>query len=209
MSRKRTVYSIEFKTKIVLEALRGDKTINEIASNHNITPKHIQNQKDKFLSNAQMAMEPAKALKEYKEEIKELQAKNDEYAKTVGKLTVENQWMLGKLKSLDYKSKQTIVKPKLNISLTRQCQLLGVSRGTLYYTPMTNESKITIKNQIQSIYNEIPIYGYLKVHKQLLEDGFNISPNTVHKYRQEMGLKALKHLMYPKEANNTQYTHTN
>lgn len=43
MSRKRTIYSTEFKTKVVLEVLKGDKTINEIASANNITPKNIQN----------------------------------------------------------------------------------------------------------------------------------------------------------------------
>jgi len=31
MSRKRTVYKTEFKTKLVLEVLKGDKTLNEIA----------------------------------------------------------------------------------------------------------------------------------------------------------------------------------
>ena len=34
-------------------------------------------------------MEPAKAVKEQKDEIEKLKAKNDEYAKIVGKLTVE------------------------------------------------------------------------------------------------------------------------
>lgn len=67
MSRKRTTYSTEFKTKIVLEVLQGDRTLGEIASANNITPKNIQNWKEKFLSNAQMAMEPSKAIKEYKE----------------------------------------------------------------------------------------------------------------------------------------------
>ena len=43
MNRKRTTYGVESKTNIVLEVLRGDKTINEIASVHNITPKNIQN----------------------------------------------------------------------------------------------------------------------------------------------------------------------
>ena len=37
-----TQYSAEFKTKIVLEVLKGDKTINEIASEYNIIPKNIQ-----------------------------------------------------------------------------------------------------------------------------------------------------------------------
>jgi transposase-like protein len=38
MSRKRTVYSAEFKTRLVLEALREEKTLNEIASANNINP---------------------------------------------------------------------------------------------------------------------------------------------------------------------------
>ena len=64
-----------------------------------------KNWKNIFLANAAVAMEPAKAVKEYKDEVEKLKAKNDEYAKTVGKLTVENNWMSGKLKSLDSKKK--------------------------------------------------------------------------------------------------------
>ena len=52
MSRKMTQYSAEFKTKIVLEVLKGDKTINEIASEYNIIPKNILNWKNIFLANA-------------------------------------------------------------------------------------------------------------------------------------------------------------
>lgn len=109
MSRKMTQYSAEFKTKIVLEVLKGDKTINEIASEYNIIPKNIQNWKNIFLANAVVAMEPAKAVKEYKDEIEKLKAKNDEYAKIVGKLTVENNWMSGKLKSLDSKKDKILL----------------------------------------------------------------------------------------------------
>ena len=45
MSRKMKSYSTEFKTKIVLEVLAGDKTLNEIASAYNIIPKNIMNWK--------------------------------------------------------------------------------------------------------------------------------------------------------------------
>ena len=93
MSSKRTTYSTEFKTKIVLEVLKNNKTINEIASVNNITPKNIQNWKEKFLSNVEMAIEPARAVKEYKDEITDLKAKNDEYAKALGKVTIERDWV--------------------------------------------------------------------------------------------------------------------
>jgi putative transposase len=191
MSRKRTTYNSEFKTKIVLEVLQGDKTLGEIASANNITPKNIQNWKEKFLANAQMAMEPSKAIKEYKDENLQLQKKLDEYAKTVGQLTVENNWMQGKLNSLDSKKKQEIVESGLAISILKQCELISLNRSNIYYTPVINHNEIAIKTHIQNIFEEIPIYGYLKVHQQLLEDGFDVSANTVQKYRKELGLRAV------------------
>ena len=34
-------------------------------------------------------------------------------------------------------------------------------------------------------------YGSLKVHQQLLEDGYQVCVNSVQKYRKELGLKAI------------------
>jgi len=64
MSRKMTKYTTEFKTKIVLEVLKGESTLNEIASKYNNIPKNIMNWKKIFMNNAELAMEPAKAIKE-------------------------------------------------------------------------------------------------------------------------------------------------
>jgi len=68
MSRKMSKYTTEFKTKIVLEVLKGEDTLNELASKYNIIPKNIMNWKKIFMDNAELAMEPAKAIKEYKDE---------------------------------------------------------------------------------------------------------------------------------------------
>ena len=192
MSRKRTVYSVELKTKLVLEAIKGEKTINEIASANNITPNNLKNWKTKFLENAELAMEPAKAVKEYKDKNSELQSKIDEYARVVGKITVERDWAVGKLQSLDLSDKQDTVEVQANnISKSRQCELLGISRSYLYYRPVVNEGKEAMKEHIQKIYEEIPIYGEKKVHQQLLEDGYSVSLNTVSAYRRELGLRAI------------------
>ena len=192
MSRKKTTYSTELKTKLVLELLKGERTVNEIASEHGIIPKNLKNWKDKFLANAELAMEPSKAVKEYKEENQELKAKIDEYARVVGKITVERDWLQGKLKDLDLSEKQKIAEPKSKvISLSHQCILLGISRSTFYYKPVVNEKRIAIKKEIEKIYKEIPIYGERKVHQQLLENGFSVSLNSVSKYRKELGLRAI------------------
>ncbi len=193
MSRKRTVYTAEFKTKLVLEVLKEDKTLAEIASANNITAKNLQNWKKIFLENAEVAMEPAKAVKEYKDENAKLQAKIDEYAKTVGQLTVEYNWMQGKLKSLDLSEKKSMIdKSELKtISVAKQCELIGYNRSNLFYIPKVNPVKDAIKNEIVKIFEDIPCYGYLKVHQELLERGHSVCVNTVREYRKQLGLKAV------------------
>ena len=193
MSKKRTVYSAEFKTRLVLEVLREEKTLNEIASANNINPKNLQNWKKLFLENAEVAMEPAKAVKEYKDEVAKLQVEVDDYAKIVGQLTKENNWMQGKLSSLDSSYKKELIDRDENkiLSVVKQCNLINYNRSNLFYTPMLNPTKDAIKKHIVKVFEEIPSYGYMKVYHQLLEDGFKVSPNTVLAYRKELGLQAI------------------
>ena len=54
-----------------------------------------------------------------------------------------------------------------------------------------NHAKQTIKNHVTKVFEQIPIYGEKKVHKQLLEDGYKVSLNAVARYRQELGLQAV------------------
>ncbi len=171
MSRTRTVYSAEFKTRLVLELLKEDKTLTQIASKNNITPKNLQNWKKIFLNNAVVAMEPAKAVQEYKTVITQLEAKVGAYAKKVGQLTVENEWAVGKLKSLDSSYKKELV------DKTDSKIISVVKQG--------------IKNEIVKIFVDIPCYGYIKVHKELLERGYNVCINTVRQYRKQLSLRAV------------------
>ena len=193
MSRKRTVYTAEYKTRLVLEVLKEDKTLAEIASANKITPLNLQNWKKIFLANAELAMEPSKAIKEYKEANTKLQVEVGEYAKKVGQLTLEKDWLMGKLKDLGLSKKLEMVdesKSKV-MSVVKQCELLHLGRSNIYYAPVLNEHKLAIKEEIKSIFEEIPIYGAKKVHCQLKENGFNVSLNTVTAYRKELGLRAI------------------
>ena len=52
MSRQRRNFSAKFKSDLVIEAIKGEKTINEIAAENNIQPNLLRNRKNKFLQNA-------------------------------------------------------------------------------------------------------------------------------------------------------------
>ena len=67
--------------------------MSAIASAHNITPKNLQNWKKTFLDNAEIAMEPSNAVKEYKVELASVQEENEQLTKIVGKMTIEKEWL--------------------------------------------------------------------------------------------------------------------
>ena len=196
MSKKRTTYSAEFKVKVVLEVLKGEKTLNQISQEYNIIPKNIINWKKQFLDNAEIAMEPSKAVKEYKDKIKDLEKKVDKYAKTVGKITVERDWAVGKLKSLDLSTKREMVEVQaqdINIAPSRLCELVGISRSYKYYTKKINPKKEAIKQRIKEIAQDefMCTYGEEKVYRQLLQEGYKVALNTVSRYRKKLGIKAI------------------
>ena len=137
-------------------------------------------------------MEPARAVKEYKEELSAAHEQNEMLTKIVGKMTVEKEWLEKKLKSLDLSDKKAMIEPKLkNLSLSQQCSLLGMNRSSHYYQAGENPNSDKIKTRISQLFEEIPIYGSAKVHQQLLEEGIKVSLNTVANYRQQLGLKAV------------------
>jgi len=49
MSKKRKVYTAEFKAKLVLEVLEGVDTINQTASKYDVQPVNLKNWKKQFL----------------------------------------------------------------------------------------------------------------------------------------------------------------
>ena len=191
MSNKKRTYTSAFKTKIVLEALREEKSIAELSVKYNITPKNIHNWKATFLSNAEIAMEPSKCVAEYKQAAKELNQQVADYAKKVGELTMEKEFLEGKLKSLALFDRKLMIDAKHILPINKQAELLSIARSTIYYKPVENTYKQSVLEQLKKIHDEIPCYGYIKAHRQLLEEGYSISENTVHKYRQELGIKAI------------------
>lgn len=194
-------FTAEVKTKIVLEMLKEESTAAQLSTKYEVSAKTIQNWKRQFLDNASLAFEPAKAVSEFKDQINNLQNQNDELAKALGKATIERDWAVGKLSSLDISNKRSLVDSKLKtISKARQCKLLQISRSGVYYKPkIMSLYNLNILNKIDEIYTDNPDYGYRYIHQQLLEDGFDIGRDRVLKYMGIIGIEAI----YPHKKKST------
>jgi len=198
MSTKRKTYSAEFKAKLVLEVLEGAKTINEIASSYEVIPKNLINWKQQFLENMSLAFDKSAVVKEYKDEIEALQKSHDELAKKVGTLTIEKDFLEGKLVSLaSSKERKLLIDTEHILSLNKQCKLLQVSKSSWYYQaskPFGTHQEMKLLDAINTIYSDFPSYGYRRIHAQLLKDGYSIGKKLVKKAMNYMGIVAL----YPK-----------
>ncbi len=196
MSKKRKSYSAEFKTKVVLELLKEEESAASIASRYGVTVQTLNQWKKRFLDNASLAFDVGEATKEYRQKIEKLERENDSLAKTLGKTTIERDWAVGKLKSLDSSSKRRLVDSKLtNLSMTRQCRLLGLSRSSFYYRSRgVNAFDLNLMRRIDEIYTERSTLGYRMIHRQLQADGYRVGHNKVHRLMRTMGIAAI----YPK-----------
>lgn len=96
---KRNRYSAEFKAKVVIEVLKEQETVNQIAARYQLSPQQISKWKRDFIDQAATVFEKKKTKENQLR--KELDEKEQRYQKIVGQLSYELDW-LKKKSGLDY-----------------------------------------------------------------------------------------------------------
>ncbi len=92
MARKQ--YSPQFKAKLVLEVLRGEKELGAIAYENGVNPNMLRNWKREFLENASTVFEDSKkAEKKANREEEALRKETSRMLKTIGQLTLERDFL--------------------------------------------------------------------------------------------------------------------
>ena len=89
-----------FKVKVVLEVLKEELTVNEVAAKYKIIPANIGNWKREFLANAELVFDKDKAVAQYKEQLYERDRQMDELYRQLGKSNTQLEWCKKKSKEL-------------------------------------------------------------------------------------------------------------
>jgi putative transposase len=90
---KRRTYTSEFKSKVVLEVLRGEKTLNEIAAEHQINPNMLTTWKREFLDRAPTIFDETRQTREQRKAEQAAEAEKSRMLKTIGQLTMERDYL--------------------------------------------------------------------------------------------------------------------
>ena len=88
----RKKFTNEFRAKVAMAALKGDKTMAELASEFEVHPTQVSSWRNELKEKAADVFggSAGTSAKEYKEQIEELY-------KDIGRIQVENNWLKKKL----------------------------------------------------------------------------------------------------------------
>lgn len=83
------------------------------------------------------------------------------------------------------------------LSVARQCALVGLARSSFYYEPVAPDPlNLAVMHAIDRIYTDYPFYGVRRIWKTLSTDyDYEVNPKRVHRLMQRMGLQAI----YPRK----------
>lgn len=78
------------------------------------------------------------------------------------------------------------------LSITRQAQLLGISRGSFYYTPKSvGDKDLQLMRRIDELHLEHPFMGARMLQDQLNREGVSVGRKHVGSLMKRMGVEAL------------------
>lgn len=85
-------------------------------------------------------------------------------------------------------------KSEVVVDFKRKCELLNVPRSSMYYKPkpqQKDDRDVLIMNELRTIYDENPCYGYRKMNIALREQGMCVNHKKVQNMLKLAGIQAI------------------
>ena len=198
MSRQRRNFSAKFKSDLVIELLKGEKDLNTLATENNIQPNLLRNWKKEFLNNATAVFDD-KREENLKDKLAEERKEKAEYAKKVGQLTMQVEWLKKNLKKfVDLTTRVSLVQNLLTtkeIPASVGAKLLDINRTSIYYkTSPVSDEELACKEIIDHLHTDNPTWGARQMSAQLKNRCYHVGRRKARRYMNEMDIYPI----YPK-----------
>ena len=198
MSRTRRNFSAKFKSELVIELFKGEKDLNTIATENNIQPNLLRNWKKEFLDKASVVFDDTRE-DNLKEKLALERKEKAEYAKKVGQLTMQVDWLKKNLKKhLDLTTRVNLVQNLLKtkeLPVKTGAALLDINCTSVYYKGTSiSQEELDCKSIIDRLHTDNPAWGARQLSAQLKKRGHQVGRRKTRRYMNEMGIDPI----YPK-----------
>ncbi len=190
---KKGRYKASFKAEVALEAIRGEKTTQQLASMYKVSPVQVEQW-------AKQAMEGVSDAFRNSPERKP-EARIESISRALRKREIELEWLIkksGELGSAD--DRRRLVDDQSEITRKRQCELLNISRSTSYYKRRERSDEKELREAINALYKEDPCLGVRRLAVMVSQRiGERVGVKKIRRVRREMGLETICRHKYPKK----------
>jgi putative transposase len=100
-----------------------------------------------------------------------------------------------KVRGFALEHRRQLIGSDAKLSLSKQCELLGVGRSGWYYQPRGESAEnLTLMRALDELYTRWPFYGVRRMTIALQAQGWTVNPKRTRRLMRLMGLEAI----YPK-----------
>lgn len=184
-------YIAAFKAKVVLELLKEEKTLSQLAAEHQVHPNQLRQWRDLVLK--QMASlfdrksQTAHLIAAHQQQVEELYAE-------IGRLTAQLSWLKKNLVSTLRRDERVALIDwnASEFAIKTQAELLGLNRTSLYYQPVPpSPQEVALKHRIDELYTQSPFYGSRRITACLKREGVRVNRKQVQRHMREMGIEGI------------------
>ncbi|QHD70249.1 IS3 family transposase [Sphingobium yanoikuyae] len=189
MSRRpRRNHSPAFKAKVALAALKGEKTLAELAQQFDVHANQITTWRAQLLEGAAGVFggESAAENAEPTVDVKTLHAK-------IGELTLANDFLGRRARqSGSVAERKAMIDRSHSLPVARQARELGISRSSVYYLPApVSATDLGIMRRMDELHLEYPFAGSRMLRDLLRQEGTAIGRCHVATLMKRMAIEAI------------------
>ncbi len=182
--RPRRNHSAAFKAKVAVEALKDGRTLVKLAERFQVHPNQITEWKKQLLERAEEVFSKEKQA-ETGADVKALHAK-------IGQLAMENDFFITRARAHKRAERKEMIDREHPLPLTRQSQMLELSRSSLYYESVpVSDRDLELMRLIDELHLQYPYMGSRSIRDQLQDMGHQVGRQHVSTMMKKMGIAAM------------------
>ncbi|QAY97208.1 IS3 family transposase [Methylovirgula ligni] len=185
--RARRNHTPAFKAKVALAALKGDKTLADLAQHFDVHVNQITSWKAQLLDGAAGVFSGGSAIPAAAAavDLTTLHAK-------IGELALENDFLFRRARQGRLAERKAMIEREHELPLVRQAEILKLSRSGLYYQPRpVSPADLAIMRRMDELHLDYPFAGSRMLRDLLRGEGVGIGRRHVATLMKRMGIQAI------------------